>query len=232
MNEELIAALEMCFEKGPEEAIKYLKSQGIDTSWDWKDAIKRIKDHSFTIAKVASADMLQTVHDELAKAIDDGIEYATFKKNASTMMESRGWDYKSDGSAFRWDLIYRMNLQSAYQQGKFWEMEDAAETHPYRQFVAVQDRRTTSGCLTLDNAIFHYRDPMYLTNQTPRHFNCRSTWIALTADQAGKDIKTKADFPNLHPEEGFGLNPLDGEYKPDTNKYFDELKVYVDEEIP
>lgn len=236
MNEDLIAALELCFDKSPEEALKYLKSQGIAITQDWTEALDRIRQHNFTISKVTVADMLQTIHDELIKAMDsDGTaeSYTQFAKNISKTLEARGWDLKSDGSAFRWDMIYRMNMQTAYQQGRFWEMEEADADFPYRQFVAIQDRRTTSGCLSLDGSIFSSKDLMYLRNQTPRHFNCRSTWMALTAKQAGKNIKTTKDFPGLKPDPGFGLNPKEAVYKPDMKRYeqgiADELRTVLKE---
>ena len=227
MDDKTLIALELCFDKSPEEALAYLKSQGIAVTEAWTEALEKIKEHAFTVSRVAEADLLQTVHDELVKAMGDGgkaADYTSWAKNIQKTLEDRGWDLKDNYTAFRWDMIYRMNMQTAYQQGRFWEMEEADADFPYRQFIAIQDRRTTSGCNSLDSSIFRSTDPMYLTNQTPRHFNCRSTWKTLTKEQAGKNIKTGKDFPDLTPEPGFGLNPKEAKYKPDMKKYDQGIK--------
>ena len=219
MESKLIKALVACFDKPPEKAVAYLESQGFKVTHDWRQALKAIKQHCFTVSKVAEADLLQIIHDELDAAIADGKSYKDFVKEAPKTIQSKGFATKSDGSAFRFELIYRMNMQTAYQSGQFWEMELANDDFPYRQFVAVNDDRTTTGCHQLDNAIFHHNDKFYLTNQTPRHFMCRSTWISLSAAEAKGKIKTGKDFKKIKPEEGFGLNPKEAKYKPDLNKY-------------
>ena len=224
MQQKLIDALQLCFDKPPEEAVAYLESQGFKVTHNWREALDAIREHCFTVSKVAAADTLQTIHDELNKSMKAGLSYNDFKSNMPKILQQKGVALKDDGSAFRYELMYRMNMQSAYQNGQFFQMEEANNEFPYREFVAIEDTRTSSTCKQLNGVVVRYDDPVYLTNQTPRHFNCRSTWMSLTADDAKKKGINKKDLSKLKPAVGFGLNPHDAKYKPNMEKYAEPIK--------
>lgn len=230
MDESLIEALSLIFDESPEDAVKYLESQGYAVTSNWEEQLEAIKRHCFTVAKTSAADALQIIHDGLLQALNDGKGFDFFKRSVKGLLETKGFGLKDDGTARRYDIIFRTNLQSAYQSGRFYEMEAAGDEFPYREYVAIDDIRTTSGCRKLNGKVFHYKDKFYLQNQTPRHFNCRSTWVALPKDEK-VDLKTGKDFPDVVPEKGFGVEPGTKPWKPDLKKYEPKIREKLEKAI-
>ncbi len=174
-----------------------------------------IRQRSFAITGLTNLEILSVVKNILLEAMKQEMSYAFFKKNISLFFEQSGIKpLPGDRSTFRWDVIYRTNLKTVFEYGRFEAMQNIADMYPYREFVAVDDERTTTICRELNGAIARYDSPLYLNNQVPRHFNCRSTWI-ISVDPSPKDIKLW-EGKNLRSNEGFGvftgpLNLIDNE---------------------
>lgn len=62
------------------------------------------------------------------------------------------------------------------------------------QFSAILDRRTTEICRRLDGIIVEYGSKQYYAYSPPRHWNCRSIWVAIMQDEPYKPKFTKS-FP-------------------------------------
>jgi len=233
MDANFIEKLKLCFDKAPEDAVKFLKSQGIEVSWDWKEQLEKIKKHVFTVSKVSSADVLQTLYDELNKAMDQGTTYSEFKKNITPMLADKGYVTKKDGSAWRLDTIYRTNMQSAYMGGRYGEMLEVAEEFPFWQYIAVLDNRTRPSHRGLANKVVKNTDKLWHTHFPPNGYNCRCRVRALSAE----DIKEKkltvskgSELKKFKPDKGFDTYP--GErWQPSTAGYFPDLKKLVNREL-
>lgn len=219
-----MTALIFCFDKSPEEAVQYLKSLGIEITWDWTEQLNAIKKQAFTIAKVSSADLLQNFKDQLQKALDSGYTYEDFKKDMTAILESTGYEKREDGTAWRLETIYRTNLQSSYMAGRYNQMMDVSEESPYWEFISVSDFRTTSGCRELNGTILRYDDPFWKTNYPPRHYNCRSRVRALSISEMkakGLSLTNPSDVEGTRPANGFETSP--GDWKPDMTKYDNDI---------
>lgn len=172
MDPKVIKALEHCFTLSPDKAVEYLKSQDIEITWDWQSQLDVIRQHCFTVAKVESADVLQTFHDELNKALDEGKTYEDFKKSISEILDTAGYSKRADGSAWRLDTIYRTNLQSSFMSGRFKEMEEVKEEFPYWQYVAVMDSRTRPSHAAMNGKTLRADDDFWKTSFAPNGYNC------------------------------------------------------------
>ena len=226
MDSKLISALKHCFTLPPEDAVKYMETQGFEISWDWKQQKKLISEHAFTVAKVTSADILQTFHEELTKSVKQGITYSDFKKNIKPMLAEKGWEKKPDGSAFRLDTIYRTNLQSAYMAGRYKEMKAVEKNFPYWQYIAIMDNRTRPSHAALNRKVVRSDDSFWDTNFTPRGYSCRCRTRALSESDIksmGLKVSDGGDLMKYKPDEGFDNSPADV-WKPDTTKYVDRVK--------
>jgi hypothetical protein len=106
----LLDFLELSFDKSPKDAVKFFESQGIAITWDWKAQADAIRKHSFTVAKVSSADILQLFKDKLDSALNDGSTIRDFTKEIEPILIENGYQTGADGSAWRLDTIYRTNL--------------------------------------------------------------------------------------------------------------------------
>ena len=191
------ADLELAFDKSPEDAVKYLEKMGIDISFDWKQTIKILKEHNFTIAKVESAQILQLFKDELQVSLETGTIYEDFVQNINLVLENRGYIPGKDHPNFtpsKLNLIYRMNTQNAYMRGRYLQQKDVTEFFPYWEFVAVLDDRTTDFCYPLNGIVARNDETFWNANYPPLHYNCRSTIRTLNDNEIDKrGIKVSND---------------------------------------
>lgn len=225
MDSNLLKILTLCFDKAPEEAVKFMESKGIKCSWGWREQLEIIKIHAFTVAKLTSADMLSDLREALDKAMDDGQSYAEFKKNAKDLLETKGYYTREDGSAWRLETIYRTNMQSAYMAGRYHQMVDVADSFPYWEMISIIDIKTSDTCKGINGIIRPANDEFWKTNYPPRHYRCRSRVRNLSdalMKQRNSSVTDPATVQGIKPAEGFETYP--GEWKPDLSKYDPDIK--------
>ncbi len=70
------------------------------------------------------------------------------------------------GSPRRLALIYNVNTRVAYNAGRYTQMMNNTDTHPFWQYVAVMDSRTRPSHSTLNGLVFRYDDPFWKTLPT------------------------------------------------------------------
>ena len=232
MDEKLIKALKLCFSKSPKEAVNYLKSMNIEISWDWKEQLDIIKRHSFTVAKVMSADILQDIFDEVQKAIEDGTTFNDFKKELTEKLEQKGYSH-NNGSAWRLDTIYRTNLQSAYMAGRFYQMKAIETDYPYWQYIAVLDVRTRPNHASIHGKVVKSDDAFWDRAFPPSGYNCRCRTRALDeayVERRGLKVVSGDSLKSFTPDDGFDGSPA-AEYKPDLRKYAPQIRTALKEAL-
>lgn len=170
----------------------------------WKDkvllshgAYRRLSDEArlraFAVAGIAKGDELATVFAALGRAIEAGISYGEFKKEIREILSRRGWTGKR---AWRVDNIFRTNIQTAYNVGRYRQMAKTARARPYWQYNAVNDTRTRPAHLALDGKVFPADHPFWDTWYPPNGFRCRCTVKSMTARQAAeRGIKVETKDP-------------------------------------
>lgn len=131
-----------------------------------------------------------------------------------------GFAKREDGKPWRLDTIFRMNMQSAFSEGRYQEQKAVADTFPYWEFVAIDDRSTTDGCRSLNGTILKQDDPFWSINYPPRHFHCRSRVRSISkyeAAEKGFKASDPTKYTNIRPAKGFDTNP--GEWTPNLGRY-------------
>lgn len=217
----------------PEEAIAYLKSKGFAIGYDWTDVWKEAHKKSFTVAKAMQEDILADIKAMTEKALSEGITYKQFIQELEPKLKAKGWWGKQEmvnpktgekevvqlGSAARLNTIYRTNLQSSYQCGRYQQMTDVSDgaggkiksQYKYWQYLAVMDSKTRPWHAALNGKIFRQDDPIWQKIYPPNGFNCRCTVRALTeydlnkaaiTPQVMEDGQLKYSFSNGIVEDG------------------------------
>jgi Mu-like prophage fluMu F protein len=64
-------------------------------------------------------------------------------------------------------------MQSAYMAGRYAEMTAAADTHPYWEYVAVNDNRTRETHRMIHGRVYAADDPIWDTMYPPLDYRCR-----------------------------------------------------------
>jgi SPP1 gp7 family putative phage head morphogenesis protein len=232
MDEKLIKALVLCFDKSPEEAIKYLKSLGYKISWDWKEQLQAIKEHCFTIAKCSSADILEVFKSSLESALENGQTFNDFQKGIKLLLEQKGYSKREDGSVWRLDTIFRTNLQSAYQAGRYKEQMELSEDFPWLEYNAVMDNRTRPKHAEFDGTIRPTNDPIWQTAFCPNGYNCRCRTRSISAAEMKRrnlKVTPEKEAKKFKPDPGFDNPP--GTFTPDMSKYSIDIKKVLEEAL-
>ncbi len=185
------------FDLPPEDALKYFRKKGLKSTFNWFDMLNEQHDHAFTVAKMMDIDLLDTVRQELNKAIAQGSTLKDFKRTLIPTLQKKGWWGKQDiidpatglvtkaqlGSASRLELIFRTNLQSSYAAGHWAQMWEQKDQAPYLMYDAVDDSRTRKSHAELDNTVLPITHEFWQTRYPPNGWQCRCGVVQLNADE-------------------------------------------------
>ena len=133
---------------------------------------------AFRVAGITSVNLVTEVHQAIDDALRDGTTLDDFKKRVGAKLAEE-WGAPN---ARRVETIFRTNVQSAYNAGRWAEMNRPAvlAVRPFWKYVAILDGRTTATCAPLNGVIVHNKDAFWETHFPPLHFNCRSTVVSLS----------------------------------------------------
>lgn len=212
-----------------EEAVKYFGDKLPITSSEFHRLSEEYKTLAFTVSGYTQAGVLKKFHDELLKAIDDGLTMKDFKNSMNDFLERRGYEGLTN---FQADNIFRTNVQTAYQVGHYKQMADpdVMKLRPYWQYDAVGDQRTRPSHLAMDGRVFRADDPIWNTWYPPNGFRCRCSIVTLSERQVReRGLKVETEMPtaaevggryvNILPDPQFSSNPAQHAFKPDLTDY-------------
>lgn len=225
--------LATAFKLAPAEAIKFFEKKGFKITWDWKDTLDDANNRVFQVAKAMKMDVLVDIRQEVEKAIGDGKSFADFQKDLEPRLRARGWWGKRTitrpdgtetvqlGSPHRLKTIYRTNVQSAYNAGRWTGQWENRKRRPYLMLIdgLIANSRPThkkqSGSVQpTDSKFWRAPDSWY----PPNGFNCTGRTRPLTEAQA-KARGIKINAPSAKPDPGFGGNPGINMFKPVKKDY-------------
>ncbi len=135
---------------------------------------------AFGVSGIAKGSELETVYQALTKAVEKGTTLAEFKRDCADIFEKRGWVGKR---AWRVDNIFRTNLQTAYNVGRYKKQKEQVKYFPYLRYSAVNDSRTRKTHLALDGLIYPLEHSFWDTWYPPNGFRCRCGTRSLTKGQ-------------------------------------------------
>lgn len=171
----------------PREAIQYFESKGMKISFRWQDVWREAHARAFTVAGVTKQDLLADIKAATATAIAEGQSKTQFRQGLEDTLKRKGWWGKGDivnpdtgevrkgerGSASRLNLIYRQNMQSAYNAGRYKQQVESAAVAPYWRYMAVMDAKTRPSHAAMNGLVYRYDDPIWQTMYPPNGWHCR-----------------------------------------------------------
>jgi uncharacterized protein with gpF-like domain len=240
--------IEFLFTLKPEEAIKYFQKKGYTISWDWHEVWKDAHTKAFTVAKAMKLDILQDIRDEVDKALEEGETYEDFKRNLRPVLKTDGWwgkcpakdvpgytpspDIDPDkivqlGSPRRLEIIYRTNLRTSINAGRYKTQMEQIEERPYLQYIQVQRPNKRIAHERLHLKVFRADDPIIAKIYPPNGWGCDCRMRNLSkeeVDNMGLEV-TPGEDETYEPETGWDYNPGIDNYEPDLKGYNKELVV-------
>lgn len=183
--------LSIAINQAPADAVAYFRAKGFAISDDWQDVWTRAHARAFTVAKAAQMDVLTAIRNEVDAALSQGLTAKQFQARLKPQLEKLGWWGKQEidgrevqlGSPYRLNTIYRQNLQTAYMAGRYRRMLSRSKTHPYWQYVAIDDGQTRPAHARLRGKVFRFDDPIWDIIYPPNGWGCRCRVRALTEAQ-------------------------------------------------
>lgn len=173
---------------------------------DFKALADEAKVKAFAVSGIAKGDQLNTVFTALQRAINDGISFDQFKRECGDIFERRGW---TGLRAWRVDNIFRTNVQTAYNVGRYKQLNEDVDVVPYWMYSAVNDSRTRPEHLAMNGRVWPANHPTWDTWYPPNGYRCRCSVIALTEGQVkNRGLKVEEKDPTnrliepVHPETG------------------------------
>ncbi|MBD1584813.1 phage head morphogenesis protein, partial [Pseudoalteromonas sp. S16_S37] len=186
------AHISAAFERAPSDAVAYFRAKGYTISDEWHDVLTVAHSKAFTVARVQSMDVLETIRKYTDQALTEGLTAKQFNDGLTPELQKHGWwgkvkneqgDTIQLGSPYRLNTIYRTNMQTAYMAGRYRRLLARAKTHPYWQYIAIDDGQTRPEHRLLNGKVFRFDDPIWQTIFPPNGWGCRCRVRALTAAQ-------------------------------------------------
>ena len=173
----------------PKLAVDYLKSKGVNVTWNWHEQLEAAHARAFTVAKATKAEVLDTIRWATEQAIANGTSEREYIKNLEPMLKELGWWGKAMdengntvqlGSPRRLRTILRTNKSTAYHAARYAQQMENVDEQPYWRYVAVKDSRTRTSHLALHGKIYRADDPIWQTMYPPNDWGCRCRVEALS----------------------------------------------------
>ncbi len=191
-----------------EDAIKYFNKKIPLTKEHYKKLDDKYKSLAFTIANYSNINLLNEIFNLLLVSLEEGESVNTFKHKLNECLNDWGYDKEND---YKIDLIYRNNLQTAYQVGHYEMLTDpdVLEYRPYWQYDAIEDEDTRPEHKALNGLVFRADDPFWKTWYPPNGHRCRCSIRALSKrDLENKGLTiTKGEDIKILPDKDFDYNP-------------------------
>lgn len=152
----------------------------------WNDLQREGHDTGFMVAGAVKADLLADLQAAIRKVMAEGGTLREFRKDFDKIVADRGWTgwTGSDtdaGIAWRTRVIYETNLRTAYQAGRWQQIQDGKQQRPYlmyRHSHAVLSPRVEH--LAWDGLIVRIDSDWVKTHYPPNGYGCKCTMFALS----------------------------------------------------
>ncbi|MNF59671.1 Phage Mu protein F like protein [compost metagenome] len=169
----------------PKEVVDYFQAKGHTISWDWQEVDRAAHARGFTVAKATSLDVLTTIQSAVGQSVATGMTQREFARQLMPELKRLGWWGQTTvthengqvqtvtmGSPRRLETIYRTNMTTAYQAGRYLQQMNQPE-RPYWQYIAVIDESTRASHAAMNGLVFASTDPIWQTHYPPNDWGCR-----------------------------------------------------------
>lgn len=171
-----------------EKAAQSLAERRIVLPEEFKAMAAEVKQTSFTVAGVNSAETLEKIRDVLAETVEEGASLKVFREKLAEAI-----DTSSIGPAHQ-ETIFRTNVMTAFNTGKVTLAENpiVAELFPYRAWDATHDARVRPEHKALETYgiegtnIYRAADPMWQVFGPPFEWKCRCSTVYVTIENAAR----------------------------------------------
>ena len=221
---EYVMSINLSFDLQPQDALRFWQNKrGI-----LKSAFDALSDDAkagaFTAAWLSHEGQISTLLTKMHNAIATGQSWQDFRKECEGLFEARGY---TEPNPWHLENVFRTNIQSAYNAGRYRQMMEVAEGRPYWRYSAVADERTRPSHLAMHGKIYRFDDPVWHEWYPPNGYRCRCSVESLSQRQmTNNGWQVENGQPLLSPDSGFANNPGENFFGG-----FDEIRRQAEREV-
>jgi SPP1 gp7 family putative phage head morphogenesis protein len=207
-------------------AVEFLKKKAPLEEKEYKSLSDECRAKAFTVSGYTGVEVLQKFLDELTDACENGSTKKEFTDSMNDFLTRNGFEGLDP---FHADVIFRTNMQTAYNAGHYKSMTDPTtkKLRPYWKYVTAGDGNVRESHAAMEGRIYAADDPIWDIWYPPNGFRCRCTVVSLTKRQAenagvpvSRDAPYNVDYSTgeiryQYPDKGFSNNPAKDAWKPD-----------------
>jgi hypothetical protein len=181
-----------------QEAIDHFRQKLNVPSERWTDIWQGAHTRAFTVAGAQSEALLADFRTAIDRAISEGRTLKDFQKDFDAIVEKHGWSYKGS-RGWRTRTIYRTNMRTAYQAGRYKQMTDpkVLKRRPFWEYAHGDSVNPRPKHLGWDGLVLRHDDPTWDTIYPPNGWGC--SCFVRTLSQRGLERRGKSE-PDAAPE--------------------------------
>lgn len=225
------------------EAVEFLKRKTPLSAELYEALGDACRAKAFSVAGYTSLELLQKFLEALTKAVEKGMTKEAFQEEMNCFLEDQG--YKGL-NPWRADVIFRTNLQTAYNAGHYKAMTDdtVKKLRPYWQYKTAADGHVRESHAVMEGRVYRAEDPIWDVWYPPNGFRCRCMVVSLSPAQVeARGLRVEREPPveldletgelkTLFPDKGFSCNPAKTAWRADLSGMPGQLKELYQERKP
>lgn len=191
------------------DAVEFMRRRGVVLPDVYYGALVGVqRANAFSVAGIMAYDMIERIQASLESAIEEGETYQSWRDRV--MKDQLALNLPE----WRYEVIYRTNIQSMYQRGRQAEQIDYGA--PYLMYDAVGDSRTRPSHLEMDNIVLPADHPFWDEHRPLNGYNCRCDLIGIIEDEleeVGGITQKLPDSADVEPDDGWNYSMVDDPHR-------------------
>jgi uncharacterized protein with gpF-like domain len=195
----------------PAEVLQYFRRKDLKIGFDHRDVWNQEHDFAFTAAKVMRRDVLDALHDELAKAIEQGMPFKAFTKSIEPRLKALGWwepqeveDPKLGGTVTinppaRLRTIFNTNMRTARAVGQYDRIQRTKKTRPYLLYQVGPSAKHREQHLAWHGLLLPADDAFWKVAFPPNGYGCKCSVRSVSQREADRLERDGVLAPNPEP---------------------------------
>jgi phage-Barnase-EndoU-ColicinE5/D-RelE like nuclease2/Phage Mu protein F like protein len=183
-----------------QEQIDYFRQKVNLPTARWDQLLGGMHARAFTVAGATREDVLSDFRAAVDKAIADGTTLEDFRKDFDGIVARTGWSYKGS-RGWRTGVIYRTNVRTAYQAGRYAQMTDpdVLAERPYWRYRHGDSVVPRPQHLAWNGLVLPADDPWWKAHFPPNGWGCSCSVEPLTRRELAS---TGKKGPDRAPDDG------------------------------
>ena len=212
----------------PAEAVDFFRAKGYEIGFDWRDVWQSEHSRAFTVAKATRLDILETIRQEVDRALADGRTKRQFIDALAPRLQQAGWWGRAElpdpltgevkrvqlGSTRRLEVIYDANLRTSRAAGRWARIQRLKQRQPYLRYTAVLDSVVRPQHRAWHSIILPVDHPFWDTHYPPNGWRCRCNVVQLSQadlDRRGWAVSTDEEVEQFLRDTAPWRNPRTGD---------------------